>query len=196
MARETRIEEVLAGAARLFARGGFDGTSMRAVAAATDLSKPGLYYHFADKDALLFRLCHDAIARVLAGAEAAVAAADGPAARLRAVIGVHFAYFLDHPDALVVLNRERRRLSPDRQAEIGRLERRYLDLIRTVLRGGRDGGAFRRLNPTVAAFTVLSVLNGLDTWYRADGPLPPAEVEAQIAAILTRGLAAATGDAP
>lgn len=196
MARETRIDDVLDGAARLFARDGYDGASMRAVAAACGLSKPGLYYHFADKDELLFRLCRDAIARVLGGAEAAVAAAGDPAARLGAVITGHFAYFVDHPDHLVVLNRERRRLSPPRQAEIAGLERRYLDLIRGILRDGRDSGAFRHLNPTVAAFTLLSVLNGLDTWFRADGPVPPADVEAEIATILTRGLTTTRGDLP
>jgi len=196
MARETRIEDVVAGAARLFAREGFDGASMREIAKESGVSKPGLYYHFADKDALLFHICRDSIARVLDACSRAAAVAETPEHRLRAVIAEHFAFFLAHPDHLVVLNRERRRLGEAHRVEIGGLERHYLDLIRGILRDGRDAGRFRVLNPTVAAFTVLSVLNGLDAWYHADGPLAPEDVRAQITIHLIDGLTAKTGDPP
>jgi AcrR family transcriptional regulator len=49
--RKTR-EEILGLSAHLFARHGYEGVSMRDVAAAVGLTQAALYYHFADKDQL------------------------------------------------------------------------------------------------------------------------------------------------
>lgn len=49
--RKTR-EEILGLSADLFARHGYDGVSMRDVAAAVGLTQAALYYHFSDKDQL------------------------------------------------------------------------------------------------------------------------------------------------
>jgi AcrR family transcriptional regulator len=53
--RETR-EEVLAAAARVFARNGFRGTSLDAVAEEAGFSRGAVYYNFADKEELFLEL--------------------------------------------------------------------------------------------------------------------------------------------
>lgn len=49
-------ERVLAAASRLFASQGFDATSVEAIAAAADITVPGMYRHFATKHVLLLRV--------------------------------------------------------------------------------------------------------------------------------------------
>lgn len=74
--RKTR-EEILELSAPLFARNGYDGVSMRDVAAAVGLTQAALYYHFADKDQLYL----DAVACEFRESEAALKdmlAGDGP----------------------------------------------------------------------------------------------------------------------
>lgn len=53
--RETR-EEVLAAAARVFARKGFNGASLDAVAEEAGFSRGAVYYNFADKEELFLEL--------------------------------------------------------------------------------------------------------------------------------------------
>lgn len=65
--RKTR-EEILELSAPLFARHGYDGVSMRDVAAAVGLTQAALYYHFADKDQLYL----DAVAYEFQEREAAL----------------------------------------------------------------------------------------------------------------------------
>lgn len=67
--RKTR-EEILGLSAPLFARRGYDGVSMRDVAAAVGLTQAALYYHFADKDQLYL----DAVACEFREREAALKA--------------------------------------------------------------------------------------------------------------------------
>ena len=74
--RKTR-EEILELSAPLFARHGYDGVSMRDVAAAVGLTQAALYYHFSDKDQLYldavtceFQEKEAALKAMLAGPEA------------------------------------------------------------------------------------------------------------------------------
>lgn len=47
-----RRSTILGAAIRVFAQQGYRGTSMAAIAAATDMSRPALYQYFADKEAV------------------------------------------------------------------------------------------------------------------------------------------------
>jgi AcrR family transcriptional regulator len=49
-------QRIMTEATRLFMSCGYDGISMREIAAAAGISKPGLYYHFKDKQALLITI--------------------------------------------------------------------------------------------------------------------------------------------
>src|SRR5215218_5642130 len=54
--REDTREEILAAAAGVFARSGFHGTSIDAVAEAAGFSRGAVYYNFADKEELFLEL--------------------------------------------------------------------------------------------------------------------------------------------
>jgi AcrR family transcriptional regulator len=54
--REDTREQVLAAAARVFARNGFHGTSLEAVAEEAGFSRGAVYYNFADKEELFLEL--------------------------------------------------------------------------------------------------------------------------------------------
>ena len=187
MPREPRWDRVLVSAARLFAEDGFAATSVRAVAERARLTKAGLYYHIKEKEDLLFRICEQSIQDILDGALAALAREAEPAARLAALIANHCAFFFRHPHNLTVLNRDMGALTGQQREAIRALEMEYLELIREVFRHGQKRGSFRKLDPTVAAFGLLGVLNTLDRWYAAAGPVPPAALVEQIETLLMRG---------
>ena len=58
-------------AARLFARDGFDRTSISGIAQAADVSKALLYHYYASKDALLFDIIHEHLLDLVSQVEAA-----------------------------------------------------------------------------------------------------------------------------
>ncbi|WP_422115977.1 TetR/AcrR family transcriptional regulator [Brachybacterium sp. UNK5269] len=51
--RSTRREQILDGASEMFAEHGYDGASLRHIAAHVGISHPGMLHHFPSKDALL-----------------------------------------------------------------------------------------------------------------------------------------------
>lgn len=189
MPRAARFDEVLDGASRLFAKFGFAATSVRQVAEGADLTKAGLYYHIREKEDLLAVICEHAITSIVEAARSAVAGAPDALAGLRAIIDVHLRFFYQHPHDLVVLNREMGQLSPARRKGVADLERQYLDLVRGVIREGQRTGSLKKQDPTVAAFLLLSMLNGLDAWYDPKGRVGRKALARQLIEIFLRGAA-------
>ena len=189
MPRSTRNGEVLHSAAELFAANGFAGTSVRTVAGRARLTKAGLYYHIRDKEDLLYRICEETIATILAGGRRALTGVTDPRERIAALINNHAEFFRDRPDNLTVLNRDLNSLSVAPRAAIRELERAYLDLLRSAIVDGRKAGVVRRhLDPTVAAFTLLSALNTLNQWYDPKGRVGHRALVKQITTLLCDGL--------
>jgi len=82
MARERQFEEpeVLAAAADVFARHGFQGTSLAMLMEATGLAKQSLYNCFGDKRSLYLKAMDDAVGRYAPVNRAMATAPDGRAA--------------------------------------------------------------------------------------------------------------------
>ncbi|MEJ2121025.1 MAG: TetR/AcrR family transcriptional regulator [Alphaproteobacteria bacterium] len=191
MPREPRWDAVIGSAAALFSENGFAGTSVREVAERARITKAGLYYHIREKEDLLFRICDRSIAAVLEGGYAVLEKVAEPRARLAGIVRMHLDYFVRHPHNLRVLTREMGALSPKPRAQVAKLEHEYLDLIRGVIREGQAAGVFAPVDATVAAFTVLTVMNNLFDWYDPKGRIKPEALVGQIEAILFDGIAAA-----
>jgi len=176
-------------AAALFAANGYAGASLSELAKRSRVSKPGIYYHVRDKEELLFRICESTMSALLSAARGATAAADDPVARLRGVIRAHGMHYWAHGQEHVILFGQMRYLSPAARRIVVGLEREYLDLVRGIIRDGQRRGVFRRVDPTVAAFSLFALLNTLESWYDARGRLRPDTIVAEIEALYLSGLA-------
>jgi AcrR family transcriptional regulator len=130
---QRRREAVLDAAAALFLEHGFHGTSVDDLGAAAGISGPGLYRHFASKDALLMAV----LDRVWAQLRPALdRAGELPAAQaLDVLLDAHLDLVLGQPDAVVLLIRELRHLPDDYRARARRNHRRYVDGWAGAIRG-------------------------------------------------------------
>jgi AcrR family transcriptional regulator len=165
----TRREELTREAARLFAEGGYHGTSMEDLAAAVGVQKASLYAHVRSKEDLLHELAQS-------GAAAFHGALDGVDERLRAVerlrlaLRAHLRVVAEQLDVATVFIREWRYLSGDRRAEFLAERRRYEERIRALFREGVETGELRTdLDTAAAALMFLSAANWAYTWLRPGG---------------------------
>jgi len=193
MPRPTRWEAVLKTATTLFAANGFGAASVSQVARRARLSKPGLYYHVRDKEELLFRICDHSMAGILGGARAAVAGAADPADQLRGLIRAHTTFHWQHPNNLAILFGQGMYLSAERRRRVAAMEREYFVLVRGVIREGQRRRVFRRVDPTVAAFSLFAMLNTLDGWYDTRGRIRPRDLVVELERLYLEGLVAPAG---
>ncbi|WP_028935968.1 TetR/AcrR family transcriptional regulator [Pseudonocardia spinosispora] len=158
--RDRRTQEILATAAELFGRHGYDSVSLEDVAERLDVTKGSLYHYFASKDELgtaaIETLGNDWSSRLEALAEEQTGTATQ---RLRALVQRQIAIAVrDHPAALrlfLVPNEW-----PDAQrARIKELRRRHDRIFRTVVEQGVGSGEFT----VTSVDTVLQCLHAAMT---------------------------------
>jgi AcrR family transcriptional regulator len=130
--RGLRRSEILAAAAALFARRGFHGVSIDDIGAAVGMSGPGIYRHFANKEAVLAEMLLGISQRLNAeGARLTVAAPDAAAA-LDALLRWHIDFALSQPDLITVQSRELANVPEPARRQIRRLQRLYVEEWVTV----------------------------------------------------------------
>jgi AcrR family transcriptional regulator len=130
---QRRREAVLDAAAALFLEHGFHGTSVDDLGAAAGISGPGLYRHFASKDALLMAVL-DRLWSQLKPALDRIPVLP-PAEALDVLLEAHLDLALGQPDAVVLLIRELRHLPDDYRARSRRNHRRYVDAWAAAIQG-------------------------------------------------------------
>ena len=169
----SRRREIDAVASELFHVNGYAATSVRDIARALDIQAASMYAHVASKEDVLWSIV-DAAATVFEGAaDAAEADTADPVDRLAALVEAHVEVVTADPERSSVFVTEWRHLSGDRRATIAERRDAYEARFRTAIEDGIAVGAFRSTDPALAAAFLLTALNGIAAWYRADGRLSP-----------------------
>ncbi|GLF93582.1 SACE_7040 family transcriptional regulator [Streptomyces yaizuensis] len=149
----TRREQILKAAARLFAERGFHGVGVDEIGAAVGISGPGLYRHFAGKDAMLAELLVGISERLLSGGRLRVAeSGDDPDALLASLIDGHIDFALDDRPLITLHDRELDRLRESDRKLVRQLQRQYAELWVT---------AVRRLHPAVEEAEVRAAVHAV-----------------------------------
>ncbi|MGW7492375.1 SACE_7040 family transcriptional regulator [Streptomyces sp. NPDC054786] len=190
----SRREQILKEAARLFAERGFHGVGVDEIGAAVGISGPGLYRHFAGKDAMLAELLVGISERLLDGGRMRVAeGGESPEAVLCALIDGHIDFALDDRPLITLHDRELDRLREADRKRVRRLQRQYVELWVEVVR--RVHPAPSESQARAAVHAVFGLLNSTPHLGRP-GALPGRTEMAELLHRLALGaFGAAAGEA-
>lgn len=173
---------VLDAAVDLFARQGYDATSVAEVVTRAGVAKGGFYHHFASKEALLYEVYGDLIAQQLQAMDEILARGLPAAETLRALIVSLVETTAAKAQQALVFWREMNRLGDERTNEYRLARRRYHDAVRRLVREAQARGEFRTVaSPDMITFTVFGVINELPLWYRPTGRKRPAQIAGELA---------------
>lgn len=183
---DTTRARILTEAARLFVASGYHGVSMREVAAAVGVTKPALYHHYADKEALFLAMLEgtlDGLSRLVGHAQAQA----GVRAQLETLVGDLLASAPEQRVGLQLAG-ELRHVSPQRRAAFEDEYRRVWmgGLSRMIDEASRRGELRADLPPAVLTRALLALLYPLVTG------APPADPHGTARALLSVYLDGAT----
>lgn len=188
---ENREQQILRIAGKLFGSIGFDRTSLRQIAEEAGITKAALYYYFPDKEALYDKVVLDALKRLDDFVDAKVAAQDSALGRLHTFITSTAEFMdMDRDSWMAGSNAfwtEQDRVRRERAvAARDQFERRLRSIIEELVEQGR----WRALDPKLATRMLLSAVNQIPRWHKADGPLSAVQVAEQYLDMFTKSVEA------
>ena len=177
-------------AARLFARDGFDRTSIAGIAAAARVSKALLYHYYASKDALLFDIIHTHLTDLLGQIDAADDSTLAPEAHMERLIETALFAYRDADAMHKVQINELDKLASSQRRVIRALERKLVTIV---------ARAATRLNPKFAGesaallmpvtMSLFGILNWSYLWFHDDKPLSRAAYARLVTRLFVDGAA-------
>jgi AcrR family transcriptional regulator len=189
---------VIACAAELFAREGFENVGMSRLADAVGISKAGVYHYFPAKREILDTIVVTTLDGLMESVAAATVDVKRPRDRLTAFMTAHAAYFEANYWAFTTMLVGFGGLGSraTREAVVEQRDR-YEGLLRQILQEGVDGGDFRAVHLPTASRAALSMLNWMARWFDPSGPERATDVAARYAELLLDGLGSrAAGPSP
>jgi AcrR family transcriptional regulator len=187
----TRVQ-ILDAVISLFAKTGYFGTSMRAIAAEVGIGLSSLYNHYPSKQDILFEIMQQTMLELEDDVSKAIESvpADDPSAALRALVKAHVMFHGSHRQEALISDSELPALEPANRALIVELRDRYDARLREILRAGQAAGVFSLRNINAASFAIMSMCNGVAQWYKTSGTLSLEEIAEEYAILAQHGIAA------
>jgi AcrR family transcriptional regulator len=183
-ATRNRHDEIVEAAARVFFKKGYDAASIDDIGEAVGIHKGSLYYYIDSKEDLLFQVIEPPHNDMLESLERARAATGDTISRIRDFIITNVEANVRAHVRSAVFHRDFRSLSQTRRKKIIDARNEYERFLRKLIETGQTERTVRaHLDPTITAAAILSMTNGLYTWYRPSGKRSGPEI-AQIFADL------------
>lgn len=138
----TRREQIVSAAALLFAERGFHGVTIEELGTAVGISGPGIYKHFASKDAVLAEMLIGISRHLLNQGRYEVANSSSATEALDRLLAFHTDFAMTRPELIRVQEHDLANLSTGQAHQVRRLQRSYVELWVGVL---------QELTPTLSA---------------------------------------------
>lgn len=185
-----RRQFIIGEAAKLFSHHGYDATSMRDLASATDMTIGTLYWYFSSKEELFSAVHAAGIKAIQDAVEQAIEGIKDPWDRLEAATKAHCRLLLNPSDAVAIL-------SPTLPASLGAARRTLLaqrDKYEKLIRVLFDALEFPNgVDRNVLQLHFLVALNGTPHWYKAGGRYSPEAIGQQLVLMIRPQAAQAAG---
>jgi len=187
-----RRRELVAAAARLFRRYGYERTTAREIARAFGVQSGSIFYHFENKEALLVAVMLEGMRQFVEAARGPLADARTPLERLRALFYGQLVALHGGGDEQAVVIQEWRSLSARSRKRVVALrdevEAMWREVLDEVAAEGLVSGDLRLLR-----LAMLGALNWTLQWYRPDGPLGVRELADGMLAVFVPDATPAAG---
>jgi AcrR family transcriptional regulator len=182
----TRARELQRAAAELFFSKGYEATTIREIAQALGIKSASIYYHWENKEMILFDLIRSTMEQLAAGVRSELEAQTDPDLQLAGVAVHHVVLHALRPKEAVLGETELRSLTGPRLRDVLRMRDDYESLVCGVVTEGVRRGLFDVLDLKLTAYSIISQCTNVGIWFRDDGRLGLEDVAAVYASFALR----------
>ncbi|RNC87665.1 MAG: TetR/AcrR family transcriptional regulator [Winogradskyella sp.] len=184
---ETRKEEIIRVAAKLFKDKGYSAVTMRDLAAEMGIKAASLYNHITSKQTILQEIIIAIAEEFTQGMNEIIRNDANTIERLKQIIGLHVRIAIDNADGLAALNSDWMHLENKLDYYL-ELRQNYESNFLSVINKGIDNNEIKQINPDVLMFSMLSTLRSLYLWIPKKGAINQEELSNALSLILIEGI--------
>lgn len=174
---DRRQAQVVLDAARVFARQGYDQTSVPQLADELGLAAGSLYHYFGSKEQLLIAICDQLMDPLLDEARAITAGNDDPEQQLHAIVHLWVTHVIERRNHMLVFQQERHVIDHgDQWRQVRDRRKEFERLVESVLERVHRDGETRLADARLSLAALLGMVNHTAQWYRPRGRLSAAEI--------------------
>lgn len=184
---ETRKQEIILTAAKLFKEKGYSAVTMRDLAADMGIKAASLYNHINSKQAILKDIIISLAEEFTIGMETILASDEDAIDKLKKIIALHVSITSNNTFGMASLNNDWMHLEEQLEYYL-ELRRNYEDNFKEIIKGGVAEGVIINENPEIMAFTMLSTLRSLYLWIPKKEDLNPQNLSESLSKLLINGI--------
>jgi len=187
MPKETRKQEIIRVAAKLFKSKGYSAVTMRDLAKAMDIKAASLYNHISSKQAILQDIIIAIAEDFTTGMQNIMNSDTNSIGKLEQIISLHVKIATENTDGLAALNLDWMHLENKLDYYL-KLRNDYEANYLKIIEDGIANNDIRPVKPDVFMFSMLSTLRSLYLWLPKKEIINQPELTKNLSQILIKGI--------
>jgi AcrR family transcriptional regulator len=185
--KETRKDEIIKTATKLFKEKGYSAVTMRDLATAMGMKAASLYNHINSKQEILQDIIISLAEEFIEGMEIINSSTVNNHQKLSQIISLHIKISSENSYGMASLNNDWMHLENQLEYYL-KLRTDYEDNFRKIIKEGIKNNEFLDNNPDVMLFSILSTLRSLYLWIPQKEDLNQEELTKSLTNVLINGI--------
>lgn len=187
MKTETRKDEIINTAAKLFKERGYSAVTMRDLASAMGIKAASLYNHIKSKQEILKEIIISLAEEFTQGLELIQQSSTSSVEKIEEVVKLHVSITSQNTYGMASLNNDWMHLEEKRDYYL-KLRSSYEEELRRIIAEGIKNGEIIDENIEIMLFSILSTLRSLYLWIPKKDYLNPEKLSQQLSRVLVKGI--------
>ncbi len=184
---ETRKEEIVKTAAKLFKEKGYSAVTMRDIAKEMGIKAASLYNHITSKQDILNEIIISIAQEFTQGMNRIIEANDLAITKLKNIVSLHVTITSENTNGMASLNNDWMHLEKQLSLYL-KLRKEYETNFLQIIKEGIQNGEIKKNNPEIIMFSMLTTLRSLYIWIPKKENLQQKELSENLSEILIDGI--------
>ena len=187
MKQETRKQQIINTAAKLFKEKGYSAVTMRDLATAMGIKAASLYNHISSKQDLLKAVVISIAEEFTNGMEIIVASKESNNSKLKSIVALHVKVTANNTNGMASLNNDWMHLE-DQLDYYLQLRNEYEANFLNIIEQGISTSEIKNTNPEIIMFSMLTTLRSLYLWIPKKEDLNANDLASSLSEVLIDGI--------
>jgi AcrR family transcriptional regulator len=172
----------------LFYKKGYFATSISDIAREAGIQKSSIYYHYSNKEELLFDILKITMVDLDENLESQIKGVQGAEEKMRAAIQSHVIFHMERQKEVIISDSELRGLTVDNYKNIMKMRDDYERKFQSLIKDGIEKGIFADMDFKVASYEIITMCTAVSIWFNQSGRLSKEDVAKIYTDFLIHGL--------